>query len=131
MPPASFPRRLVVLAGLLALLAGCGDDTPRRVDRPVLRVRLDEYKITPQDVSVPAGRLQIVARNDGRLTHNLRIELPPKDPDEQTRQLGGTPTAHPGQTVRATVTLRPGKYRITGTIANHDDLGMYGTLIVR
>jgi uncharacterized cupredoxin-like copper-binding protein len=131
MPRASFLCHALLFGALLALVAGCGDDAPRRLDRPVLRVRLDEYKITPQNVSVPAGRLQIIARNDGRLTHNLRIELPPKDPDEQTRQLGGTPTAHPGQTVRATVTLRPGKYRITCTIANHDDLGMYGTLIVR
>jgi uncharacterized cupredoxin-like copper-binding protein len=33
--------------------------------------------------------------------------------------------------VRTTVTLRPGTYELRCTLANHDDLGMYGTLVVR
>ena len=102
-----------------------------RLSEPVLRVTLDEYAITPQDLSVPSGRVELVARNAGRLTHNLRVEVPSKDFGEQGRTIGGTPTAQPGKTVRATVTLKPGTYRLRCSLANHDDLGMYGTLLVR
>ena len=56
-----------------------------------MRVTLDEYAITPQDISVPSGRVELVARNVGRLTHNLRVEDPAEDPDEQTEPLGETP----------------------------------------
>jgi plastocyanin len=135
MPPARPPAPRALLAALIAvgvaLLAGCSDDDRVRLPGPVVRVTLDDYAIEPQDLSVPSGRVELVARNVGRVTHNLRVEVPPEDPDEESRQLGGTPTAQPGQTVRATITLKPGTYRLRCSLANHDDLGMYGTLFVR
>jgi plastocyanin len=135
MPPAQLPARRALLGALLAaaivLATGCSDDDPVREDQPVVRVTLDEYAITPQDVSVPSGRVELVARNIGRLTHNLQIEVPPKDPDAQTETLGETPTAQPGTTVDATVDLKPGTYLMRCSLANHDDLGMTGTLVVR
>ena len=102
-----------------------------REKQPVARVTLDEYAITPQDISVPSGRVQLVARNVGRLTHNFRIEVPPASPDERAEPLATTPTAQPGTTVHKTLSLKPGTYRMRCTLANHDDLGMYGTLLVR
>ena len=45
--------------------------------------------------------------------------------------LGQTPTAQPGTTVTAVVDLKPGTYLMRCTLANHDDLGMTGTLVVR
>jgi uncharacterized cupredoxin-like copper-binding protein len=133
MPRPVIPPCGALATALLAALAvaGCGGSEPVRLERPVVRVDLDEYAIAPQDISVPAGRVQLVARNTGRLTHNLRVEVPPADPDEQARPLGTTPTARPGETVRTTVTLRPGTYRLRCTLANHDDLGMTGELVVR
>jgi plastocyanin len=135
MPPAQppVPRPLIaaVIALAAALFAGCSRDDRVRLPDPVVRVTLNEYAITPQDLSVPSGRVELVARNAGRLTHNLRVEVPSKDAGEQGRPLGGTPTAHPGQTVRATITLKPGTYRLRCSLANHDDLGMYGSLFVR
>jgi uncharacterized cupredoxin-like copper-binding protein len=113
------------------LLTGCGEPEPVRVREGVVRVTLDDYAIMPQDISVPAGRVELVARNAGRLTHNLRVEVPPGDPGEQSEPLGGTPTAQPGQTVRATLRLEPGTYRLRCSLANHDDLGMHGELTVR
>ena len=45
---------------------------------------------------------------------------------------GGTRTAQPGETVTTTFPqLEPGTYRLACTIANHDDLGQYGKLIVQ
>jgi uncharacterized cupredoxin-like copper-binding protein len=38
----------------------------------------------------------------------------------------------PGQTAAPVkVTLAPGEYRLVCTIANHDDLGQFGTLTVK
>jgi hypothetical protein len=135
MTPAQPSARRALLgplaAAAIALLGGCSDDRPVVESRPVVRVTLDDYAITPQDFSVPSGRVELVARNVGRLTHNLRVEVPPDTPEDQARALASTPTAQPGQTVRTTVRLRPGTYRMRCTLANHDDLGEYGTLLVR
>jgi plastocyanin len=130
--PSARTTALGLLAALAAALcAGCSEDRPVREREPVVRVTLDEYAITPQAISVPSGRVELVARNVGRLTHNLRVEAPPKDPDDRPKPLGTTPTAQPGATVRTTVTLKAGTYRLRCTLANHDDLGMYGKLVVR
>lgn len=128
----SMPRRLRPILPLLALAiagTGCGEQATR-VDNGTLEVTLEEYRLQPQDVSVPAGKLRIVARNRGRLTHNLRVEIPREDPATPERAIGGTPTAQPGRTVSDEITLAPGTYRLACTIANHDDLGMWGELEV-
>lgn len=94
-------------------------------------LRLDEYRVLPQRVTVPAGRIRLVGRNAGRLTHNLAIvQFHRPLGDDEERQYARTPTAHPGERVETTVTLKPGKYRIVCTIANHDNLGQHGELKV-
>ena len=130
------PRARLAVPVALALAAtvapGCGGADPVTIDARTLTVRLTEYRLEPQDVRVRAGRLRVVAVNRGRLTHNVHVVRP--DPDDRERtpaDLGGTATAQPGDTRRHTFTgLRPGRYRIVCTIANHDDLGMWGTLEV-
>jgi hypothetical protein len=129
MSPGRARRRLTLALVAPALVAGCGDERVR-LTGGTLRATLDEYLVEPQAVSVPPGRLRLVARNEGRLSHNLRVVVPAEEPGDQPRALGGTATALPGETVEATVTLRPGRYELVCTLANHDDLGQYGTLVV-
>jgi hypothetical protein len=130
-----FRRRATLLAVVTAgaaALAGCGSDPPYvPAGGSTVRLRLDEYRVLPQRVIVPAGRIQIVARDTGRLTHNVAIVQfdRPLGEDEE-RQFARTPTAHPGDVVRTSATLKPGKYRLVCTIANHDNLGQYGELKV-
>jgi uncharacterized cupredoxin-like copper-binding protein len=122
-----------VLAVLAGVLGGCGDDDAFRTDRPVLRVTLDEYRIVPQNIVVKPGRTKLVVRNTGRLTHNLVIQIP-EGPDGKPVEIPGgrVGTMQPGETAEPVkVTLRPGRYRLVCTIANHDDLGQYGTLEVK
>lgn len=132
---SSMARHLAPLVAVLAVaaaVAGCGDDTPYvPATGHTIRLRLDEYRILPQRITVPAGRVTIVARDVGRLTHNVAIVQfdRPLGEDEE-KQYARTPTAHPGDVVRTSATLRPGKYRIVCTIANHDNLGQYGELKV-
>jgi plastocyanin len=133
---SSMPRHrrslIAVLTVAAAALAGCGDDAAYVPAKGrTLQLRLDEYRILPSRITVPAGRVTIVARDVGRLTHNVAIVQfdRPLGEDEE-KQYARTRTAHPGDVVRTTVTLRPGKYRIVCTIANHDNLGQYGELKV-
>jgi hypothetical protein len=111
----------------------------------VLRLKLDEYTIDPQVVRVVATSdpmpIKIVATNIGHLTHNVKVERDEDDAEEpddtavlvdDSKPLGGTPTAQPGQVVRTEepILLAPGRYRLTDSIGNHDNLGQYGTLII-
>jgi uncharacterized cupredoxin-like copper-binding protein len=127
-------RRLAALTLLGALtLAGCGSGPSyTHVQDGVLKIDLDEYRLRPENLEVPAGRVHLIAHNTGRLTHNLAIESWDVKTGEQPVMYGRTDTLQPGQTgsERATITLKPGKYRLLCTIANHDDLGQYGELKV-
>ncbi len=133
---SSMARRRATLLALAALaavpLSGCGSDAPYvPASGRAVSLRLDEYRVLPQRVTVPAGRVRIIARNVGRLTHNIAVVQfdRPLGEDEE-KQYARTPTAHPGEVVRTSVTLKPGKYRLVCTIANHDNLGQYGELKV-
>jgi plastocyanin len=121
-----------LLAAALAAVGGCGGDDPYVPARDrTLSLRLDEYRVLPARVSVPAGRVEVVARNVGRLTHNVAVvqfERPLGEKEE--RRYARTPTAQPGERVAVAVTLQPGKYRLACTIANHDNLGQYAELRV-
>ena len=134
MSPAAFGGRLAALAAVTTvLLAACGEDDPyvRAQDDGTVRMTLDEFRVDPERVFTPTGRVRIVARNVGRLTHNVAVVSDDRSPDAVEVEYGRSRTAQPGQTVTATATLRPGRYRVVCTLANHDNLGQYGTLVVR
>jgi uncharacterized cupredoxin-like copper-binding protein len=131
--PRAMPRSTTAaaLVAIALALGGCGDDEVFRTSRPVLNITLDEYRIVPQNIEVRPGRLKLVVHNTGRLTHNLVIQVP-DGPDGKPVPIERVATMQPGQTAAPVkVTLAPGEYRIVCTIANHDDLGQYGTLKVR
>jgi uncharacterized cupredoxin-like copper-binding protein len=115
-------------------LLGCGGAGPSydHAQGNVIRVTLDEYRIRPENIQVHAGRVHLVATNDGRLTHNLAIESFEHEEGEEPTLYGRTDTLHPGEkgSEQAPIVLKPGKYRLTCTIGNHDDLGQYGELKV-
>ena len=120
-----------LLTGCAIALGGCGDDDVFRTERPILRLALDEYRIVPQNISVKPGRMKLTVRNTGRLTHNLVVQIP-QGPDGKPVELARIGTMQPGATGEPIkVDLRPGEYRLVCTIANHDDLGQYGTLEVQ
>ena len=130
MPRSTLPPAL--LAVLALALGGCGDEDVFRTDRPILRLMLDEYRVVPQSiVVVKPKRMKFDVRNDGRLTHNLAIPIP-EGPDGRPVEVARTETMQPGERAEPIkVTLQPGEYRLVCTIANHDDLGQYGTLKVQ
>ena len=127
--------RALASIGLLAFalaVSGCGEKTAH-VRGDVVRLRLEEYRMVPQQIRVDGPHVRIVAHDAGILTHNVKLFSTTKvDSEGKPIQIGdGTPTAHPGETVSSKVlTLKPGRYRLACSIANHDDLGLHGILIV-
>jgi len=121
------------LAAAALALGGCGEGDLLRTERPIMRITLDEYRIVPQNISVRPGRIKVVVRNTGRLTHNLVIQRPPLEVGDKPEEILGArvKSMQPGEGAQPIkVTLAPGSYRLVCTIANHDDLGQYGELVV-
>ena len=116
------------LAGLLAAasLAGCGGPGPvTQVRGDRVEITLDDFLIRPQNVRARGGRLTFVVTNRGRLGHNLRL----RGGSEGEQVV--TTTLLPGDGGTQSVTLAPGAYTMLCTVANHEQLGMTGRLVVR
>ena len=127
LPAAAFLTAAALLSG------GCGEPEPFVTDRPILRLRLDDYRILPQNVRARPGRIKLVVRNGGRLTHNLAIQRPPATVKDKFEEIPGARvnSMQPGQAAPPIkIELEPGTYRMVCTIANHDDLGQYGELVI-
>jgi len=121
------------LAAAAIAIGGCGEAKLKRTTHPILRISLDEYRILPQNISARPGRIKIVVRNSGRLTHNLAIQTPPEKVGDKPQDVPGgrVRSMQPGEVAEPIkVTLAPGTYRLVCTIANHDDLGQYGRLVI-
>src|SRR4051812_29846139 len=132
MRPAMRLLAPVTLLVFALAAGGCGEKTTH-VRGNVVRLRLEEYRMVPQQIRVDGPHVQIVAHDAGILTHNVKLFSTTKvDSEGKPIQIGdGTPTAHPWETVHSKVlTLKPGRYRLACSIANHDDLGLHGILIV-
>ena len=125
--PALPSRALAAaVATALAACAGCGESASVAVDATPLRLTLSEYRVEPQAVRVPAGRVTIVVRNSGTTVHRLEIRS-----NDRTRTLASSPPLRPGETTRLVVELPPGTYVDTCAVERHDTLGEHGTIVAR
>ncbi|HWK28656.1 MAG TPA: cupredoxin domain-containing protein [Solirubrobacter sp.] len=119
-------RTRTLLCVLAIAAAGCGETAPVDVPDGRVRITLDEYLIRPQAIRVPAGRpLTITVTNRGRLGHTFRLRA-------ATRNVLAFTTIKPGETRTRTTRrpLAPGTYTMYCALANHEELGMQGTLTV-
>lgn len=115
------------LAALLicAAAAGCGGaEPPEHADDGRVRVTLDDFFLEPQRIRVRPGPTTFHVTNGGRLGHNFRLQRGGGEPLKITTLL-------PGESGSAEIDLRRGRYGMVCTVANHKELGMRGTLIVR
>ncbi|MFL5816911.1 MAG: cupredoxin domain-containing protein [Conexibacter sp.] len=125
--PALPSRALAsAVATALAACAGCGEPAPVGIDTTPLRLTLSEYRVDPQAVRVPAGRVAIVVRNGGTTVHRLEIRS-----GDRIRTLASSPPLRPGETARLLVDLPPGEYVDTCAVERHDTLGEHGTIAAR
>jgi plastocyanin len=117
------PAALAVAA--LTLAAGCGDQpTTQTAEGNLLTMFEHDFYFDPQTVHARPGRLTLQIVNRGRVPHNFRIE-------RGGREVGRTSALKPGEAGRVTVKLRRGDYHYFCSVGNHEELGLYGTLVVR
>src|SRR4051795_9944125 len=122
--PAAFCLAALVPAALVVLGArGDGEPVARAADGRVV-LALDDFRFVPQRVRVARGRVAFVLRNRGRLSHGFRVR---KGGREWIRH----PSLPPGATASVSGRLERGDYRMFDPLSNYEELGMYGTLVVR
>ena len=85
-------------------------------------VSLKDFRLEPDALAVKAGVVTFVLKNEGRYTHDFRVEG--QGVDEKAPKVGQ------GRTFEWQIALTPGAYRISCPISNHADRGMTGTLEV-
>ena len=136
-------RAVVALTALL--VAGCGaEEEPARAPAPeakpaapVLTLKAPpsgsgRFHYDRRRLEAPAGPVTFAIVNGDRWGHNVRIQTGRKCCfGEDAKDLGGTETAQPGQTLRATVKLEPGRYFFLCSFTSHWGDGMWGRLTVR
>src|SRR3954464_14610425 len=101
------PMRALASISMLAAglaFAACGEKTTD-VRGNVVRLRLEEYRMVPQQIRVDGPHVQIVAHDARILPQNVKLFSTRKvDSEGKPIQIGdGTPTAHPGETVHSKV----------------------------
>jgi plastocyanin len=115
------------------------EPTTRPVDprRGGLELGFGEFAITLEAAEIRPGPVTFVVRNGGALVHGFEIEIEergdnsgPGSSHDDGLKLEG-PAFGPGETVRLHADLAPGVYEIECFVAEHDDMGMRATLVVR
>jgi uncharacterized cupredoxin-like copper-binding protein len=118
--------RLTAAVLAAASLSGCGGAEPvsAAADGRVA-ITLDDFFISPQEVRAHAGRITFAVTNGGRVGHNFRLRS--RDGEEPVQ----VTTLLPGDSGTASADLPAGDYKMVCTVANHEELGMSGRLVVR
>jgi plastocyanin len=121
--PRPLALALVVVLGLTA--TGCADGAPpEQASNGTVAITLDDYLIRPQTVRAKPGRLTFHVANHGKIGHTFHVFLGQRD-------ALGVKTILPGHRATASGTFKKGTYKMVCVLGNHEELGMYGTLVVR
>jgi hypothetical protein len=113
-----------LLAALLiaGVVSGCGAAHHVR-SGGTLAVSLNEWRVTPGNVDAPAGVLEIVVHNSGRLAHNLVIS-------HDGIRVAETAPIMPGQNTDVVATVSKGSYLMYSSMVDDQATGVYGKLHV-
>lgn len=126
-----------MLAGLAAIATPAGTASSSGA---TVSLRLSEWRLAPGRVTVPAGRVSFVARNDGTMTHELLVVRSDHHHHllnvkggraVETGRIGRIPQIPSGASKRITLKLAPGRYVLLCNILGHYQAGQYASLRAR
>ncbi|HLG08908.1 MAG TPA: cupredoxin domain-containing protein [Gaiellaceae bacterium] len=99
------------------------DEPPVGPPKATIQMSLKDFKLVPDKVMGKAGTITFHLVNEGRYTHDFRVEG--EGVDEKAPKVGQ------GRDREWKIDLKPGAYRISCPISNHNKRGMTGTLVVK
>lgn len=119
-------KAAVVALVTLALLSGCGGGNSTAQPTGSTKVSMTEFKFTPGDIHVNAGKVVFFLVNDGNGTsHDLVIR------DSTGTTIAKSELVSAGDSTVLTVdNIAAGTYTIVCDQAGHEASGMKGTLTV-
>ena len=112
----------LLVAGALAARGGQPRATRATDNRIAIAMR--DFRFEPQRIRARPGELTFEVHNRGRLAHTFRVRGEKGEVIEE-------PSLRPGERRTVTGRFTKGDYRIFDALSNYEELGMYGTLIVR
>jgi uncharacterized cupredoxin-like copper-binding protein len=121
---------------MIAITASAADTASGRV----VSVALIEWKLVPGQVTVPAGRVSFVVRNDGTMAHEFLVLRSDRHHHSlkvkggravETGRLGEIPQIPSGTSKRITLKVSPGRYIMLCNLLGHYQAGQYAALRVR
>jgi plastocyanin len=116
--------KAALAAAALAAAVLAPGAAPAKVFPNRVQVVAKEFYFALSRRTVPAGPAIVELVNFGQDEHDLRIQR------VGGAHIAGTPVVEPGDYYDLSITLRPGKYLLWCSIANHRALGMQATLVV-
>ncbi len=87
-----------------------------------VQVGLNDFRLEHKEITAKAGMVTFVLKNEGRYTHDFRVEG--QGIDEKAPKVGR------GREREWQIVLTPGSYQISCPVSNHSSRGMTGTLTV-
>lgn len=91
-----------------------------------IKVSMSEFKFSPSDVSVPAGKVVFYLVNAGQAPHDMVVFGP------EGKQLAKSELVQAGNAATFTVdNLAAGTYTLVCDVPGHREAGMVGTLTVK
>jgi uncharacterized cupredoxin-like copper-binding protein len=123
-------KRVLLLAGLVVVLAGCGGSSggsktvAASSGGKTIQVKEAEFKLTPSSLTVASpGKVTFEVTNAGQIDHALEVEG--NGVEEETE------TISPGSSAKLTVDLsKAGTYEVYCPIDDHRGMGMEAKLTV-
>jgi uncharacterized cupredoxin-like copper-binding protein len=124
-------------AGLVAVTASPAETA---TSGSAVSVALVEWKFLPEQVTVRAGRVTFVVRNDGKMDHAFLVLRSDRHHHSltvkkgkvvETGRLGGIPLISRSTTKRITLTVPRGRYVMLCNMLGHYQAGQYAALRAR
>lgn len=127
----------VLSAGLVAITASPADTA---TSGTVVSVSLTEWKLVPGQVTVRAGRISFIVRNDGTMDHEFLVLRSDRHHHSlkvkggkavEAGRLGEIPQIPSGTSKRITLRVAPGRYVMLCNMLGHYQAGQFAGLRAR
>jgi len=118
---------VLAMAWIAVIAIGSAKDDPVRARDGRITVTMDDFRFSVERIRTRPGPFRMEVRNEGRVPHAVQLVRA-----RTGGEAGRVITRRPGESgVLEVEKVNRGRYRYLCPLPQHEDLGMYGELIVR